>query len=80
MTNWDPQANDVFLKALERAPDEREEFLNEACAGDSALRAEVESLLEASGRVGSFLESPLDPRATPPVANSPSRCARGPVR
>jgi tetratricopeptide (TPR) repeat protein/serine/threonine protein kinase len=58
MTNWNPRANDVFLKALElRSPAERRQYLDEACAGDAALRAEVESLLEASERAGRFLES-----------------------
>src|SRR5436190_17276039 len=59
MTTWDPRANDLFLKALEmRSSGERQEYLDGACAGDPALRAEVESLLEASARAGSFLESP----------------------
>src|SRR5215471_15825961 len=59
MTTWDPRANELFLQALElRSPGERQEYLDGACAGDAALRAEVESLLEASARAGSFLESP----------------------
>src|SRR5438876_439811 len=49
MTNWNPRANDLFLKALElRSADQRQKYLDEACTGDAALRAEVESLLEAS--------------------------------
>jgi WD40 repeat protein/serine/threonine protein kinase len=59
MTTWNPRANQLFLQALElRSPGERQEYLDGACAGDAALRAEVESLLEASARAGSFLESP----------------------
>jgi serine/threonine protein kinase len=59
MTSWNPRANDVFLKALEmRSEQERQPFLNDACAGDAALRADVEALLEASARAGRFLESP----------------------
>src|SRR5438552_13308149 len=55
---WDPRANDLFLKALElRSPGTRQEYLDGACAGDAAKRAEVEALLEASARAGSFLES-----------------------
>jgi tetratricopeptide (TPR) repeat protein len=62
MTTWDPRANELFLKALEmRTAGERQEFLDGACAGDAALRAEVESLLEASVRAGSFLEPPAAP-------------------
>ena len=59
MTTWNPRANQLFLQALElRSPGARQEYLDRACAGDVALRAEVESLLEASARAGSFLESP----------------------
>jgi tetratricopeptide (TPR) repeat protein/serine/threonine protein kinase len=60
MTTWNPRANELFLKALElRGPVERRQYLDEACANDAALRAEVESLLAASARAGHFLESPV---------------------
>jgi serine/threonine protein kinase/Flp pilus assembly protein TadD len=60
MTTWDPRANELFLKALElRSPDERDAYLDGECDRDTALRAEVESLLEASARAGCFLESPV---------------------
>src|SRR5262249_20554641 len=59
MTTWDPRANELFLKALElRSARERQEYLDGAGGGDAEMRAEVESLLEASARAGSFLESP----------------------
>src|SRR5262249_44550550 len=59
MATWDPRANDLFLQALELPSDAaRAEFLGRACAGDTSLRAQVESLLEASDRAGSFLERP----------------------
>ena len=59
MPTWDPRANELFLKALALGyPDVRQEYLAVACAGDAALRAEVEALLEASDRAGSFLQSP----------------------
>ncbi len=38
---------DLFLDALERAPEERAAYLREACAGDDRLRGEIESMLEA---------------------------------
>ncbi len=67
MTAWNPRANELFLKALElRSAGERQEYLDGACAGDAGLRAEVESLLEASARAGSFLGSPAP--APPRVA------------
>src|SRR5438067_2193764 len=76
MPTWNPRANDLFLKALEiHSAGERQEYLDGACAGDAALRVEVESLLEASARAGSFLESPAPaPGATvdvPPVTERP---------
>jgi hypothetical protein len=67
MTTWDPRANELFLKALELgSAGERQEYLDGACAGDGALRAEVEALLQASVRAGNFLESP----ATAPVVTT----------
>ena len=48
----------ITSDALERAETERPSFLTEACAGDEALRREVESLLTAHARAGDFLETP----------------------
>src|SRR5215212_7395339 len=39
------------------SPERRAEFLSEACAGDEELRREVESLLAAHERSGSFIEA-----------------------
>src|SRR5262249_40289931 len=44
--------------AMERPAQERAAFLQTACAGDEALRREVESLLPAYEQPGSFLETP----------------------
>src|SRR5262245_31656535 len=64
MTTWNPLVNDLFLRALAvRSETERRGFLDEACAGDTALRAEVDAMLEANMRAGDFLESPA-PAAT----------------
>jgi serine/threonine-protein kinase len=52
------QVDQLFDAALEREPSERAAFLDEACAGDDALRREVESLLAAHERAGSFIEMP----------------------
>lgn len=48
----------IFAAALERAPAERAEFIERSCAGDNALRAEVESLLAAHNDAENFLETP----------------------
>jgi serine/threonine protein kinase/WD40 repeat protein len=59
MMTWNPRANELFLQAVElSSPGERQKYLDEACAGDAALHAEVEGLLEAGARAGSFLASP----------------------
>ena len=41
---------EICHAALERSPDERGLFVRESCAGDDALRAEVESLLANQSR------------------------------
>src|SRR5262245_24590193 len=45
--------------ALDRQPGERAAFLDAACAGDEALRREVDSLLSYQTAAESFLESPV---------------------
>lgn len=49
----------VFHDALARDAEARQPFLDAACAGDEALRAEVIALLEAHQRIGHFGESPI---------------------
>jgi Tol biopolymer transport system component len=48
----------VFQAALERNPDERAAFLRDTCGEDEALRAEVQSLLDAHGEAGAFADRP----------------------
>ncbi len=52
------QVNDLFHSAVERAPEERAAFLNEACRGDETLCREVKSLLASHERTKNFIESP----------------------
>jgi eukaryotic-like serine/threonine-protein kinase len=52
------QVDDLFLAALERQPDERAAFLDQACSGDSDLRREVDTLLSADKQTENFIESP----------------------
>jgi serine/threonine protein kinase len=59
MAEWNPKANDLFLRAAEiEAPADRRVFLDQQCGDDAVLRAQVESLLAASEKVGSFLDRP----------------------
>jgi serine/threonine protein kinase/Tol biopolymer transport system component len=52
------QLDELFHSALEREPDERSAFLDEACTGDESLRKQVEALVAAHIEAGSFIESP----------------------
>jgi eukaryotic-like serine/threonine-protein kinase len=58
----------VLAQALDLPRDQRSKFLDEACAGDSALRMEVESLLAEHESEPGFLESPafLNPNEPAP--------------
>ncbi len=59
--NPDPKrVESVFAAALAKScPEERSALLDEACAGDPALRQRVEALLKAHQDAHSFLEGPL---------------------
>ena len=48
----------LLQSVLQRPPEERDAFLQHACAGDEALEREVRSLLTAQQQAGSFLENP----------------------
>lgn len=52
------QLDSLFHAALERKSGERAAFVDEACAGDEALRHEVKALLIAHEEAGSFIENP----------------------
>ncbi len=52
------QIKDLFNDALERDHTQWAKFLDDACAGDSSLRAEVESLLASHEQATGFLEKP----------------------
>ncbi|HTQ55785.1 MAG TPA: tetratricopeptide repeat protein [Bryobacteraceae bacterium] len=54
-----PELETIYLEAQALAPADRPAFLDRACAGNAALRAEVESLLAADEAYGDFLEKPL---------------------
>src|SRR5215470_5509689 len=48
----------LFKSALERDPNERSAYLDEACRSDDSLRREVESLIAAYEQAGDFIEPP----------------------
>ncbi|MGA9996168.1 MAG: serine/threonine-protein kinase [Pyrinomonadaceae bacterium] len=52
------QVKQLFNSSLERAPDERAQFLEEVCASDDALLKDVLHLLASHEQAGSFIEAP----------------------
>src|SRR5262245_214903 len=52
------QWDEVFHSALQRRPEERKAFVEQACDGDEQLRKQVEALLEAHEKANSFLDKP----------------------
>ncbi len=52
------QVDNLLQSVLDRAPEERDAFLRQACAGDQALEREVRSLLTSDEQAGNFLQNP----------------------
>ena len=68
------RVQEIFHTALERTSADRDAFLREACGGDRALRAEVDSLLLADEEAGSFAERPaIDGLSLSGMTGSPDR-------
>lgn len=72
------QIDRLMDEALERLPGERAAFLAQACAGDDELRREIESLLAAHAKAGTFLGAPALEVAAKKLADekSPSLLGR----
>ncbi len=71
MNKHDPISEEtIFSTALHRAPAERASYLDDACAGQPALRKRIEELLEAQPQLEEFMENPADcgtPGAPEPI-------------
>ena len=76
MTTRFQRINTIFDRALELPEAERAAYLDEACAGDASLRAEVIRLLDAHLRASGFIEKPVD-RAFESVARSREKNLEG---
>jgi serine/threonine protein kinase len=63
-------------EAFERPAGERRAFLDEACAGDPELRAQMEALLAADEKAGSFLATPAHKAAAALLADTSGEAAR----
>ncbi len=62
----------VFTAAVALAATERAAYLDQACAGDPALRLKIEALLRVHDDVGDFLESPAEAAGPSPSPAPPS--------
>ena len=80
MATWNPEANSIFLRAVEIQPsDERAAFLGQACGADAGLRAQVEDLLQAHTAAHDFLEQPaISPEAIAAAMPAGETCAEHP--
>src|SRR5437016_179932 len=67
----------LYHSAREREESQRVAFLEEACAGDEALRREIESLLAEEKREADFLESPALEIAAKEMARDRTRSLLG---
>jgi len=65
-----PKIKEIVGAALDRDPQERSAFLDEACAHDGELRAEVESLLAAHADAGALSENPWATTVADPTGES----------
>lgn len=52
------QVDKIFHDLIEQTPEQRASFLDHLCADDPSLKKEVEELIHAYERSGSFLDSP----------------------
>ena len=71
------QINQLFHSALAHERGQRAAFLAGACAGDEALRAEVESLVAAHEQAESFIERPAADVAAELLAGGQNRLGAG---
>jgi serine/threonine protein kinase len=77
---WE-QIERLYHAALERGPDEREAFLDEACPGDEELRREVAGLLACDNPSDSFIQSPAIEIAARALAAEPHiEASTNPIR
>lgn len=71
------RAREVFDAAVARQPAERQAFVDEACAGNPRVRAEVVSLLAAHDRSTDFIERPVFEAAAELLVDHPDESSDG---
>src|SRR5262245_58099669 len=71
------QIEKIYYDARKLDRDQRAAFLDQVCAGDEALRKEVESLLDSDAQAGDFLATPAFRVAAEEIAEEQSRSLVG---
>ncbi|HYK90154.1 MAG TPA: serine/threonine-protein kinase, partial [Acidobacteriota bacterium] len=62
------QIDRLLGEALDREPEHRKAFLEEACPEDADIRREVEALLDAHEKAGSFVQTPVLDLSAPTIS------------
>ena len=71
------QVKAIFNSAINYRPEERAQFISDACSGDDVLRSEVESLIASHEQSGNFIDEPAFKLAAPLLANENSELKPG---
>jgi serine/threonine protein kinase/Tol biopolymer transport system component len=71
------QVKSIFNSAINYRPDERAQFISQACSGDDVLRSEVESLIASHEQSGSFIDEPAIKIAAPLLVDENSELKPG---
>ncbi len=71
------KVKEIFNSALEHEPAQRSAFVANACAGDELLLREVESLISAHERDGTFIDSPAYEAAAELLTNDSAELKPG---
>jgi serine/threonine protein kinase/tetratricopeptide (TPR) repeat protein len=74
------QIDKILQSVMDCAPEERDTFLQHACAGDETLEREVRSLLTLEQQAGRFLENPAMDVAARALALAPGQDATKTIR
>jgi hypothetical protein len=71
------QVKEIFSSVIQYEPAQRSAFLAKACGVDAALRKEVESLVAAHEKDGSFIDAPAYAAAAGLIVDEKSELKAG---
>jgi eukaryotic-like serine/threonine-protein kinase len=71
------KVREIFDSALSRKPEDRSQFVIEACGADKILQREVESLLASLDSASSFLETPAVAKVADMIQSETKKLERG---